>query len=514
MMPSRQIVQKPRATSSSLPAPVGGWNARDSLASMASNEAVYLENWFPQTTDVAMRGGYTNFATGMTGQVESILSYAGTSTDKLFAAVGTKIYDVTSGGAVGAASVSSLFNAKFQYQNVATAGGNFMLCVNGADKLRGFNGTTWWIDGDGAHDITGLDTSTVSQINLFKNRVWLIQNASLNVYYLGTSAIAGAAIAFPLQGIARLGGYVMAMGTWTIDAGQGVDDLAVFVTNRGEIIVYKGTDPASASTWALVGVWQLGAPVGRRCFLKYAGDLLIISQDGLLPLSSALQSSRVNPKVALTDKIQFAVSKAVTNYGANFGWQVIYWAKNNQLYLNVPVDTGTQEQFVMNTITKAWCNFTGWSANCWEIFQDNLYFGSNGVVCKAYDGYADGTNNIVSDAKQAFNYFGSRGILKRFTMMRPVMQSTGLPSVLGNINVDFEEAIPTSPISFTANAYGVWDTALWSTSIWAGNLATSKNWQGVNGVGYCAAIRLVSATNGLDVRWVSTDIVMERGGIL
>lgn len=514
MRPARAIIQKPRAISSSLPAPVGGWNARDSLASMAANEAVYLENWFPQTTDVAMRGGYTNWSTGLPGQVETIMSYAGAGTDKLFAASGAGIYDCTAGGAVSSAVVSSLTNVRFQYQNVATAGGNFMLCVNGADKLRGFNGTSWWTDGDGAHDITGLDTSTVVQINLFKNRVWFVQNNSLNVYYLGTSSIAGAAVAFPLQGIARLGGYVVAMGTWTIDAGQGVDDLAVFVTNKGEIIVYKGTDPANANTFALVGVWQLGSPVGRRCFLKYAGDLLIISQDGLLPLSSALQSSRVNPKVALTDKIQFAVSKAVTEFGSQFGWQVIYFAKNNQLYMNVPVSVGSQEQFVMNTITKAWCNFTGWAANCWEIYKDNLYFGGNTVVSKAYDGYKDGTSNIVSDAKQSFNYFGSRGLLKRFTMMRPVMQSTGFPSILGNVNVDFEEAIPTSTVPFTGSSYGVWDTAVWTTSIWAGALATSKTWQGISGVGYCAAIRLVSEANGLDVRWVSTDIVMERGGIL
>ena len=115
----------------------------------------------------------------------------------------------------------------------------------------------------------------------------------------------------------------MAVATWTIDGGQGVDDLLVFVTSWGEVIVYKGTDPSSASAWALVGIWQIGAPVGRRCFMKYAGDLLIICQDGVYPMSGALQSSRVNPKVALTNKIQLAVSEAVTSYGSNFGWQLI-----------------------------------------------------------------------------------------------------------------------------------------------------------------------------------------------
>ena len=108
--------------------------------------------------------------------------------------------------------------------------------------------------------------------------------------------------------------------------------MAVFVTSWGEVLVYKGTDPSSANTWALVGVWQIGAPVGRRCIMKYAGDLLIICQDGVYPMSSALQSSRVNPKVALTNKIQFAVSDAVTNYGSNFGWQLISFPKQKHLF--------------------------------------------------------------------------------------------------------------------------------------------------------------------------------------
>jgi len=43
----------------SLPAPVGGWNARDSLANMESTDAVILDNLFPTVSSVNLRGGYT-----------------------------------------------------------------------------------------------------------------------------------------------------------------------------------------------------------------------------------------------------------------------------------------------------------------------------------------------------------------------------------------------------------------------------------------------------------------------
>ena len=57
------------ALTASLPSPIGGWNARDSLASMSPTDAVVLNNFFPTPTDVTLRKGYTNISTGITGQV-------------------------------------------------------------------------------------------------------------------------------------------------------------------------------------------------------------------------------------------------------------------------------------------------------------------------------------------------------------------------------------------------------------------------------------------------------------
>lgn len=500
--------------STSLPAPVGGWNARDSIADLPPTDAVFLTNWFPSTSDIVLRFGYTNHATGLGAQVETIAHYAGGSTDKLFAWAGTNTYDVTSAGAVGAAVVSSLTNARWLFKNVATSGGNFLLAVNGADKLLNYDGTNWTkVDGASTYAITGVTTSTLNNIEVFKNRVWFTQAGTLNAWYLPTSAIAGAATAFPLQGIATLGGYLVAIGTWTIDAGYGVDDLLAFVTNKGQIIVYKGTDPASAATWALVGVWNVGTPVGARCFYKYSGDLLYISQDGVLPLSAALQSSRVNPKVALTDKIQQATSNAVSLYGTTYGWQLLYFPVENMLFLNVPVAVGQQQQFVMNTITKSWCNFTGWNANCWELFSNQPYFGGNGVVSLAWNTLSDNGTNVNGSASQAPNYFGARGQQKRWTMARPFIKANGPPAVQVALDIDFEEQM-LAPISTTLLPASAWDTAVWDASVWGGDLSIYRSWQGVTGVGFAAALRMQAASSGIETHWLGTDIVMEKGAVL
>jgi hypothetical protein len=442
--------------------------------------------------------------------------YSGGTSEKLFAVSDGAFYDCTTSGAVGAAAVSGLATSRWQSCNVATSGGNFMYCANGANTPYLYNGTTWTsITGASTPAITGVTTTELNTPIVFKNRVYFIQTGTLKTWYLPTSSVGGAANAIDISSVAQLGGYIVDHSTWTIDAGTGVDDFYVMVTSMGEIVIYQGTDPASSTTWALKGVWRLGHPVGSRCLFKLAGDVLMISQDGLVPLAGALQSSRVNPRVALTDKIQHAISTSISTYGDNFGWCLLYLARENQLYLNVPVSEGSsQEQYVMNTITQSWARFTGWNANCWALFNDSPYFGGNGFVGKAWNGYTDNGDFITGQALNGFSTFGKPGYLKRFTMTRPILRSNGSPAILGSINIDFDLSFSTSSLTFSPTSYATWDSATWDSATWGGDLTVFQNWQSVSGVGYYAAPQMKCTSSGLDVRWVSTDIVYESGAII
>jgi hypothetical protein len=248
--------------------------------------------------------------------------------------------------------------------------------------------------------------------------------------------------------------------------------------------------------------------------VKFAGDLLIICQDGVMPMSGALQSSRTNPKVALTDKIQFAISSSVSSYGSNFGWQIIPFPKQNMLFLNVPVAVGSQQQYVMNTITKSWWNCTGYAANCFELYRDELYFGGNGVVCKAWDGNSDNGANINGIGLQAFSHYQSPGQIKQYKMMKPIFRSTGSPTIGASLNIDFDTSDTSATLSFAPLTTATWDSAVWDAGVWGGGLSVLQGWQGTSGIGAWAAPFVKVASNSLDVRWVSTTIVMEQGQIL
>lgn len=517
LTPQRQKVRPLGAVvgAQSMPAPIAGWNARDPVAKMDPSFAAQMDNFFPLPNDVMFRKGRIDWVTGLPAAVDTLAAYNSPATNKLFAASGTAFYDVTTQGAVGAAVVTGLSNARWQHTNFATPSGAFLYMVNGTDKPRLYDGSAWTaIDAGSSPAITGVTTTSLIHVNAFKTRLFFVEANSLRCWYLPVNSIGGAAAVLDFTSIFTRGGKLIQMGTWSLDGGYGMDDYAVFITNQGQVAVFRGTDPSSASTWALVGVYNIGSPIGNRPLCKYSGDLVAITQDGLIPFSKGLMSSRVNNSDALTFNIQTAVSDAVSAYSANFGWEVEIFPAADQLILNVPTSSTTSDQYIMNTITGAWCRFKDWNGSCWELYRDEMYFGTATKVCKAWNGASDQGMNINGNVIQAFSYFGSPGKFKRFTAIRPIFQADNTPSVAIGLNIDFDLSTQVSLPSSVAITTSVWDAALWDSGVWGGDLLAVKPWRTVTGSGYAAALHLVVAQKDIDLHWSATDFIFETGAMI
>lgn len=485
----------------SRPAPVRGWNARESIASMDPADAVILDNFFPMAADVMLRKGSADHVTGIgggTAQVETLAAYRPASGSQvLFGWAGTAAYNMSVAGAVGAAVLSALNNARWQTLNFRTSGGHFLIAVNGADDLRIFDGATWTaINSGSTPSITGVATNTLIHLHAHKERMWYIPINSMTVYYSAAGAFAGALTALPLGAVFKKGGYIMAMGTWTLDGGGGTNDLAVFVTSEGEVAVYQGTDPSSSSTWGKVGLYTIGTPIGRRCLLQLGADLLIVTTDGVIPCSR-LAIAKDDKSVAITDNIQTAMADAVTNYGTNFGWEATLYPGGNMMILNVPVAAGLQQQFVMNTITRKWARFKplgsnpGYPAWCFEVFNGVLYFGTTGKVRKGWSGFTDNNFAIEAELLTAFDYFGDPNRQKDFQMVRPIIGWDSNPEeILIGVDVDFISTQPTSAVTLPSSASGTWDAGTWDSAIFGGDLTYNRDWYGIGNTGFCGALHM------------------------
>lgn len=502
----------------SIPAPTRGLNTRDSLADMQPGDAIILDNVFPKSDEVTLRAGASEHATGIgSGAVETLMEYNGLSANKLFACGNSAIYNVTSAGAVGAAELSALTNNKWQWLNIGTSGGQFLFAVNGADAPISYNGSAW-----SNPSITGVTAANLVWCNLHQRRIFFGEKNKLSFWYLAVNSIAGAATEFPLAAVARLGGYIAGMTTWTRDGGSGMDDVAVFVTSEGEAIVYSGTDPASAATWSLIGVYYVGRPVGRRFFSKFGGEALCLTEYGLVPLSSFLSSDvTIADKIAVSARVAPSLNADVKSYNTIDGWQVFIYPGGPWVLVNVPTTANTtMRQWVFNPLISpekgqwAACRFQGMNANCWGILNGQPYFGgTNGTVYKADDGLSDDGEDISWDIKTAFQYFGSK-MKKQFHMVRPVFASNAAFSPAFDLNVDFADAPPTGTPTFSTPGSALWDVALWDVDSWSGDVAISKDWRSVTGLGWAAALRIRGQSNELQVSLRSIDFLFSVGGIV
>lgn len=474
-----------------IPVPTKGWDAISPLSAMDPEYAVVLDNWVPRTGYVEFRGGYNVWAQRVTDTpVETLMAYRPVdAVQQLFAASGTEIWNTSFYG-LPTLATSGFTLSRFQYINFTPGGGgaSYLAMVNGQDPYTIYNGTTW-----SQPTITGVSASNLVNINAHKKRIWFIEKESASAWYLGTDAISGTVTEFPLGSFMSKGGFLLAMGTWTVDGGNGPDDLAVFATSQGQLIVYKGTDPSNANAWALVGVFDIPNPIGHRCFCKIGSELAIITQQGLLPVSQSLPFDPSSVRsVAFTNRIQNAMLMAAQNGQSLFGWQVTPFPNQALVFLNVPVEENSnQQQFVMNSITGAWTRFTGWNANCFEIFNNSLYFGDNlGNVNLAYAGSLDLVSPIESDMKCAFNYFDDPGRTKNMRMVRPLLRADGtiIPTI--SVDVDFSDNSPDAPVVILTPSGALWDISAWDQSQWSSGVITVNNWLSVTALGTALALRM------------------------
>jgi hypothetical protein len=511
----------------SIPASVKGWDQISSLASMEPDHAIQLDNWIPRPGYLEIRRGSNVWATGLGGgsnAVESILIYNAQNSNngKMFGVANGTIYDATTQGAASATSITGLANSRLQYTLFTNAASTtFLMAANGADTPVIYDGSTW-----ASMTLTGITPSTVNSFYAWMGRVWMTFNNSTKVGYLPIGAITGAVTTFDMGQNMTRGGSVIAIASWTQDSKQNVDEYIVFITSRGQVMVYSGTDPATAPTFQLVGIYNLGPPIGGpRCFMRIAGNLWIISVDGITPLSEMMTLDRAAvAKVAPTTMIQNAMLMSTRNYGANFGWQLIEYPKGQLAILNIPqIENKTIVQYVMNTLTGAWCQFVNINACTWAVLNNIPYFGA--ADSKIYqwdigsgDEVGDENHPIVATVQTAFNYFKSRGHLKQWTMVRPIITTDGSVVPAVGLNIDFGTGAPLSiPTTQSFASLAKWDVSKWDQVNWPANSATVATWTTVDGIGQCASIITQASTsdngttNGVTLQLNSWDLIAKQG---
>lgn len=537
---SQKQGQQQHSIAGAIPASNKGINAVDSLAEMAPEECVYTYNLIAQDYGMEVRAGNTEWANGWTGTAKTIVTFQGaiTSQDKMWVVDENGIWDVTTDGeeaptnavvtdtltwsTTGDAGISS-------YITYSTDGdAQFVLLC---DMKNGYyvwtQSTDTWAKvtlGGGGTQISVGDPTDFVFVMAWKERVWFIERETSKAWYLAVNTIYGAATAFVFGGQFIQGGNLRSIYNWTLDGGVGIDDYLVAVSGAGDVSIYQGTDPASVSTFSMVGTWNIGkVPAGSRIGRQFGGELFLLSSYGLLPLSALIKGSS-------TTDLEIYTSRKITPYLRasfdavidEFGWHVPVHPKKSLLYINAPKPTDSDQiGYCMYFGNAAWSMVRGLAKNHTVEWQGEVYWtdGSSlwhetGNVDKVYIDTNDGDAEAIPwDSLTGFHSLGETSRFKRVHYIRPnfIAESTPSYEVLARFDYNINE-VPGSPVQSFGDT-GSFGTGVWGTSLWAGGLSASSRPRGASGTGRTIAV-VLRGVSAAPTTLVAYDVTADFGGYM
>lgn len=532
----------------SKPAPIGGLNARDGISIMPEGDAVNLVNWVADTFGLRTRKGFREWAVGFPGDptISSIFSHIAANSappdsvfltvpvtvpGEMFAATDEDLYDITdtTNAPVSVHSLSGTPGAGWLHTTrISNIAGAFTLICSEVDGYFYYNGTTFTAPtmGAGAGQIANVDPADLVFCMTWKRRAWFVERDSTSAWYLPIDSITGAAVEFDFGAIFKNGGSLSYLANWTLDAGEGIDDFLVVVSSLGDVAVYKGTDPANSATFGLVGTWSIGQiPVGRRAFAQYGGDLVILSADGITPVSLITRGGStllVASGSEYSTKIRSPLARDMRYSFTSLGWQLFLHPTERLFIANVPDQASeVDKQYAMSTTLNSWSVFSGIPAYCYGMNTGYAFAGTrDGRVLLLFDGFLDNVeygqtagDPINGVVQPAFGYFNSPAETKHFHMARVSFLAYGPPTLTVDMNVNFSVKTPVGVASFAEDNRSRWDVDYWGSATWGGSLQTYAEWAGVSGVGFSGAANIRTQIS-VDTTLTSIDYMYSVGGPL
>lgn len=478
-----------RTRTDTFPAPSRGWVQSGNLVAASPDGAEVLDNFIVTAQGARLRGGKDSQG-NLGAPVKRLFTYQSGATEVLFGATAAAIFDV--GDIAGGALKSSLTSGDWSTTQISTAGGQFLVGVNGADTGFTYNGSAF---SDLA--LTGVSADALSQVWLFKERLFFVEEGTQSAWYLPVESIGGTVSEIDLGSVFRRGGNLLFGATWSLDSGSGLDDVCLFFSDVGEIAVFEGTDPSSASSWALVGVYDIGKPVNKHAWFKAGGDVGIVTQDGIIPVSAALRKDRAALQAdAISYPIEDAWKAAILNGDSTFPVSATLWQSGTLLLVGTPAKaSGLPVSFAANARTGAWSRITGWDVQCATVFGDQLYFGSaDGKVYLADSTGSDDGTQFTGVYVPKFKYADALNSVNSVGLTYRATQPLDFDLLAFS---DYNVPAVTPPQVSALESYDVWGTGVWGTFIWgaAANTNTYTTWQSAYASGYATAPGLAISSN-------------------
>lgn len=515
-----------------IPAPNRGIVLNENYTFMQPGASLVSDNWVPTMRGVKLRAGCARWCElPQTDPVISGFTYKSGDIEKMYVANVNRVYDVTSSG-VPVEIANGRTSGNYASAQLANAAGDFLMAVNdnGDPPLR-FDGATWTLLNTG--QITGPGGSAVEfggnlvYVWKYRNRLFFIEANSMNAWYLPLNSIQGALSLIPLSGAATKGGHLLFGATWSVDAGDGLDDKCVFFTSEGEAIIFTGSNPADAANWRQEGRYTLSKPMGMNAHETIGGDIIVATVDGVLPLSQAITKTADQLELAAITRTIKPMWRDMVIALDVYPWSIHKWDQYGGVFFTWPGGKpGKRYVGVANSATGAWGRIVGWDALCFMEINQRLYFGTqDGLVMEAdRTGYDDG-QPYVATLVGGWEMFGVPPATCVWHDARATFSATAGEPFQPQLAActDYVIRLPPPPlVGADPGVPDVWDQGKWDQAKWdqpsplANPVIRNTGWVAIGETGFSHApiVQVTMAQQSKpNVELISLSATYERLGI-
>ncbi|HHA19471.1 MAG TPA: hypothetical protein ENK70_07185 [Methylophaga sp.] len=491
---------KKRSKKVSMLPPYLGLNSQDGSTGN-KNEAIVLENFVIKNKGLELRLGKLKIG-NVTGTPTGFLNYNVklvnklflTTTDGLFDAQAATLSRTYAGGTISGTE----FNGYLHY-------------CNGVKPPERFNGSIFELP---SWTFVGNEHPSPNDFNgvfAFNHRLYFWNSDTQDFCYSEVDAIQGKLSLFRLSLVGRFGGNLVAINSISMNSGDGLNDYLLFFMSSGEVIIYTGSDPSSATDWLIHGVYRIHAPFNQNSIIRLGGDLLVLANNDVVSMKRMIVEGITNIASNIANTINsISISAASTDNR----WNLLLSESKGFTVVNVPIGTNDSKQLILNTSDNTISTFVGLNAWCWGERAGTLYFCDNPnggtPALHKYEGNVDIDQRIKARVQMAYTDLGTPK-LKQIAAVRVIIQYFDELTFRIGIGTDFDADIEMVVVDDAATLQPAWDVAEWDESGWYKSTGVVVDeWDVFGEIGQDLSLVLEIESNDY-VRWSRVDLLVDVG---
>lgn len=513
-----------------LPAPYSGLDIVSPIDNMDPTLALELVNIFPGAGAPTVRGGYQQLDSATVGSQTTFMEElpAANGTSQLVAANDTTLYSFTTAGV--RTNISKVGGYTSGQWNAHIFANNMYLC-NGVNNTQVYTGSGICSDIT-ANPPVGTSIADFINVSSYRGRLYFVKKNTFQVFFHDTVNVlmttgSPSLKAYDFSYVMRKGGHLLFTLTYTNQTASTAQDIFLAVSSEGEIVAFTGYSPddtnwssgGASGTNTVIAHYYIGKPLGYRAFVYANSDIWIITEQGVVSVSSLFQKGEVQVLDTMSRTVNPIITTAAQSVGFSYLWGGFFWPAGRRIYIKIPESNTSVSFLVFSIDTGAWCQFklysTADSVQSCLFNKLPFYGGSTGIIWQGETGTADQVVGGTSQStyftyRSAFSFFGSRDTYKAFKDIRPLLKTRRGIGLSIDIDTNFKQGITNSAIVSTPSVFTPWGSP-WGSS-WSSETEYIYDRYATKGQGHCGSIRCSGAIKNTSCQIFGFEIRYDAGG--